>query len=401
MAEKCAVAFGRYLKTLRERRRLSLDDVLSLSKAFPEPVGKGYLSRCEHGGQRIAFSKLIALSRIYDVPSEVLVERMELDLELDRVGGPETEGLSFEELEATGKAASARGEMWEAYGYLRDALPGARSAPLLASYRDNKEQELRAIMNYSIPVARHGRHALALHELEFVRSAGGLSEKHVVALMELLSQRYRSLGDLERAIHFVDEAVIHADAVGSDNCRAFAYSNKAFFASRAKDSELAINLYQQTYSLFSQLKLHHEAARTQVNLAGVYFDQGRIGAARRCLLSAERIASRHDAQRQRILCRILLGEIEAKEGNQQKALRLWREAVQMAKDTHDHVLRFKAEFQLYKHALNSNDRATADSLARILERRSTWVPHDVEELDEFRVLSGQAPRNRVAGSQLR
>jgi tetratricopeptide (TPR) repeat protein len=400
MAEKCAVAFGRYLKTLRERRGLSLDDVLSLSKAFPEPVGKGYLSRCEHGGQRIAFSKLIALSRIYDVPSEVLVERMELDLELDHVGGgPETVGLSFEELESKGKAAAARGEMWLAYGYLRDALPLARSSPLLADYRDKKEQELRAIMNYSMPVARHGRHALALHELEYVRSVGGLSETHEVALMILFSQRYRALGHNDKASLFVDQAVASAEAVGSDYWRAFAYGNKALFAHHCKELELAVKLNQDAIPLFSQVGLHEEAARTQVNLAQIYFDQGRLGAARRCLYSAERIASRHDARRPRTLCRVLLGEIEAREGNGQRAVRLWREAIQMAKATHDHVLRFKAEFQLYKHALHSNDRATADSLGRILERRSSWVPHDVEELNEFRALSGHTPRKRVAGSQ--
>jgi transcriptional regulator with XRE-family HTH domain len=114
MAESSAVAFGRYLRTLRERRGHSLDDVESLSRAVPERIGKGYLSRCENGRQRLAFSKMITVCRVYDVPSEVLIERMELDLELDRVGGPETEGLEFEELTKRGKKAAARGAMWEA-----------------------------------------------------------------------------------------------------------------------------------------------------------------------------------------------------------------------------------------------------------------------------------------------
>ena len=107
MAESCTVAFGRYLRTLRERRNLSLNDVMSLSRAFPEPVDKGDLSRCENGRSRVAFSKLIALSRIYEVPAEVLVERMELDMELDRVGGPSTEGLGFE---SAGQFAARTGD---------------------------------------------------------------------------------------------------------------------------------------------------------------------------------------------------------------------------------------------------------------------------------------------------
>ena len=95
MAEESIKAFGRYLKALRERRAISLDEVASLSQTFPEKINKGYLSRCENGRQKLGFSKVIALSRIYEVPADVLVERMELDLELDRVGGPVTEGMSF------------------------------------------------------------------------------------------------------------------------------------------------------------------------------------------------------------------------------------------------------------------------------------------------------------------
>ena len=105
MAENCTKAFGRYLKTLRERRGLSLDAVHSLSQTFPDVINKGYLSRCENGHQKLAFAKVIALSRIYEVPADVLVDRMELDMELDRVGGPETEGKTFKELAKAGSTA--------------------------------------------------------------------------------------------------------------------------------------------------------------------------------------------------------------------------------------------------------------------------------------------------------
>ncbi len=94
MAENCAVAFGRYLRMLRERRGLSLDDVATMSRSLADPVDKSYLSRCENGRHGIGFSKAITLSRIYGVPTEVLAERLELDTELDRIGGPDTSGLT-------------------------------------------------------------------------------------------------------------------------------------------------------------------------------------------------------------------------------------------------------------------------------------------------------------------
>jgi len=90
LATSSTLAFGQYLRTLRERRGLSLDDVATLSRTFADPVEKGYLSRCENGHQSLALSKMIALSRIYEVPAEVLVERLELDLEVEKLGGPET-----------------------------------------------------------------------------------------------------------------------------------------------------------------------------------------------------------------------------------------------------------------------------------------------------------------------
>ena len=57
MAESCAVAFGRYLRMLRERRGLSLDEVAAMSRSLADPVDKSYLSRCENGRYGIGFSK--------------------------------------------------------------------------------------------------------------------------------------------------------------------------------------------------------------------------------------------------------------------------------------------------------------------------------------------------------
>ena len=103
MAETSNRAFGRYLRALRRRRGLSLLDVCTLSQAFAEPVNKGYLSRCENGHQRLAFAKVVPLGRIYGISAAVLLERIGLDMELDRVGSPQTDGLSYSELLDAGK----------------------------------------------------------------------------------------------------------------------------------------------------------------------------------------------------------------------------------------------------------------------------------------------------------
>ena len=147
MAETWSRAFGRYLRTLRKRQGLSLKEVCSLSRAFAETIDKGYLSRCENGHQSPSFSKIIPLSRIYNVPAGVLLDRLELDMELDRVGSPDTEGMTYAELTESAGTVLDKGFNWHAYGLLRDAIPRASSDPLKPSFRDHDEQIANAHMN--------------------------------------------------------------------------------------------------------------------------------------------------------------------------------------------------------------------------------------------------------------
>ena len=387
MAESSAVAFGRYLRTLRERRGHSLDDVESLSRALPERIGKGYLSRCENGRQRVAFSKIITLCRVYDVPSEVLIERMELDLELDRVGGPETEGLEFEELTNRGEGSATRGATWEAYGYFRDAISVSATSEVQERFRDAREQSLCAIMNHTIIVAKLGRQALSLHELEYVRSSNGLGLRCSTILFELLSQRYRARGNLGRARILADQAVQNADLLGSTRYRAHAYADKAFLEAEEKNFDAAIHLYKQAYSLFKRAGMPSGSTRVLQNLAQTYFDVGRVKASKLALVAAEKAAVTHGFQRVRALVRVLSGEIAVAEGDPGKAVRLWRESIDIARELRDPIIRFKGEFQLYKHALCIGDASSESSLKRLLLRRATWVPDNLEELVEFRRLT--------------
>ena len=174
MAEEWHLAFGRYLRTLRNRRELSLQEVASLSQSFPDTLNKGYLSRCENGRQSLAFSKVIALGKIYKVPADVLLERLELDLELERIGGPDTEGMGFAELTAAGKVAMESGRRWDAYGFLRDAVRHAPTAPLRPRFRDLSEQSACAQMTCGTAARSLGRYLFARHEFLFVFEAQAL-----------------------------------------------------------------------------------------------------------------------------------------------------------------------------------------------------------------------------------
>ena len=386
MAEPCNVAFGRYLKTLRERRGLSLEQVESLSNTFPEPIGKTYLSRCENGKQKVAFSKMIPLSRIYEVDPEVLVERMELDLELDRIGGPDTEGLSFEELDRRGKAASARGHYWETYGFLRDALKNARRSPLVEGMSSADEQFVCATISYAIIASRLGAQQLSHHELTYARTSNALGETHLVSLLILLSERHRELREEQRALQLAGEAVALAEKTDSIRSQAFANSSLAHQHYQSGNFDEAVEVFKASFSLFKRAGIFDECARVLLNLAQLYFDRDHLNSAKRALAAAERLAVKHNFDRSRALARILRGEIAEKEGEATRAVDYWRESIQIAKELGDRVTRFKAEFQLYRHSLSSGDTSTAAALGRLMTKRAVGIPHDLFELVEFKKL---------------
>jgi transcriptional regulator with XRE-family HTH domain len=72
--------FGRYLRRVREDRKLSLDAVEEMTSEFPDRVTKSHLSRIENGSAVPSFGKMFALSQIYGIPIASMAERFEIDL---------------------------------------------------------------------------------------------------------------------------------------------------------------------------------------------------------------------------------------------------------------------------------------------------------------------------------
>src|SRR5262245_48535430 len=147
MADGMLIAFGKYLRLVRERRKMSLSDVVTLTKSYPEPIGKGYLSRVERGLARVGFSKMVALSRAYEIPLDAFGEKLALDLEVSQLkNAPNTVGKTCGDLTLEGIEFHAHGMRWHAYAALRDALPRAATDPLFGSSRSSREQSIRATL---------------------------------------------------------------------------------------------------------------------------------------------------------------------------------------------------------------------------------------------------------------
>ena len=381
MAETWTRAFGRYLRTIRERRGLSLEDVASLSQAFADTLNKGYLSRCENGHQRLAFSKVIPLSRICEVPADILVERMELDMELDRVGGPETEGKSFAELFAAGTGSFGDGNQWMAYGYLRDATCRAAADPVHSHFRDREEQIARSHVNCATAAVGLGRYRYSLHEFSYALRSEKVGLSFFPIILERISTVYRKLDQRDKAKEFA-EAAIKAEQQAPDHAyRGYLYSNRGLLTMEAGDLITAARDFQTAFQIYKEQGLMVEAARCLNNLGQVYFDMKRYGAARRALSAGQKVEPQN--LRLRTLAHVLLGEIDEIEGHDRSARKHWQEAATIAKQLKDKVLRFKAEFFLLRQARRGGDEAIARAISRRLRKLRHWIPQTTPELAAF------------------
>ncbi len=392
MAENAIHAFGRYLKALRVRRGFSLNEVCSRSEPFAERISKGYLSRCENGFQRLALTKAIPLSRIYEVSADALVERMELDLEVDRIGGPETAGKTLQELRVLSQQAINGGYTWHAYAYCRDAL-AVVGAELLDEFRDFEEQQLVTTQNCATTAMRLGRYRFALHEVNHVYSHEGLNPQRIPEILERVSSCYLRLKELNRALEFADQAILAAKSNPKHTHLGHAYSNRGNVDLALGDGASAAVHFEKAHEAHKAAGRENDMARALQNLGQAYVLLGRLKAARRVIGVAERRLRAMEQRKTLALGRILLGEIELIESHPSRAVDLWREAAEIAKQLNDKTLQFKAEFQLFKYSVAVGDAAASRALARRLRRLSSWVATDASELDEFRRVATSLARS--------
>ena len=385
MADRMLIAFGKYLRIVRDRRKMSLSDVVTLTKSYPEPVGKGYLSRVERGLARIGFSKMVALSRAYEVSLDAFGEKLSLDLEVDELKNPpSTSGKTFGELTEEGTAFSRRGLRWHFYAAIRDALPRAATDRLHGDYRTQLEQVTRATLSHGIAARSTGHYAFALVEFGYVMAhLDALNEETVPIVFQQSAVAKLHLGAVAEADVLAGRAVESAKHAPQRKHLGDALDTRALLANQAGDYASAIADYQLAFTAYKAVGRGVDCARTMNNLAQSYFSARRFKTARRALGAAERLATELGADAVRARSRILLGEIEALEGNLKKASTLWHDAIEIARKTHDTVVHFKAEFQLFKLSIEQGNLVAANALGRRLNRMTPWISHSEPEVVEF------------------
>ena len=395
MAETSALALGRYLRELRERRGLSLARVCEITNSSAEAMDKGTLSRFERGQQSPSIFRLGPLSRIYEISADALLERMELDREVDRLGGPETGGMTYEQLHhAAGESVVHGNRKWEAYAYFRDALPLAGA-----------DKKVVAWINLVTAIRSLGKNALALHELRELEASGSLDAGQRALVHERMSNCCRCLGDMKRAEEYADAAIAEARALGDARTLAYAYCTRA---SAAIDQEQWAHGYDELMKALAAQREGTEQrsqllpspsfeAQALLMLAECSLNLRNIARARRLTVAAKRMSEEHDMPLGLAYSELLLGWIDESDGKVERALARWRRAIALAARIDYPRIVFTAEVELFRQAIQAGDVARARASRRRLERLVPWIPRYIPAFRRFQQLIGRgdSPSSRA------
>ncbi len=389
MAESAPVAFGRYLRVLRERRQLSLDRVAKLSETSVRPIDKGTLSRFERGRQRLALSTVIPISRIYSVPVDVLVERLELDTEVEHLETPDTEGKTPAELRRMGsEALLRRTRRWDAFACFRDAYHR------LELDGGAEQQTAVSQLNLASVVRSLGKNRLALHELTDLERSGRIGARMNAIVLDRISHCHRCLGDMQLAERYADAAIAEARQFGEGRILSVAQFTRGVVAIDQADHEQGVRYLRHAF------RSHREAAgnglalvsnpgfeaNTLLHLAEAYVNSGSYEKAGHAARSAKRLSVRAGLPGPQAYSELALGELDERAGRHERAIQRWRRSAQLADSMHNRRLGFSAEFYVFRQALHRGNQALARASSRRLERLAPWVPEHFPLLGEFHEL---------------
>ncbi len=384
MAEAATVAFGRYLRELRTRRGLSLLQVCELCEGSIEGIDKGTLSRFERGQQTPSVFRLAPLCRIYEVSADVLFERMELDRELDRLGEPDTQGRSYDDLFAAGGDALVHGHRkWDAYACFRDALAVAPD-----------DQRLKTRLNLVTAIRSLGKNTLALHELRELASAPGLDAAHRAVVYERISQCHRCLGDMKKAEECADEAAAQALTIGDFRALAYAYVARSAAAIDQEQWAVASAVLMKAISACGKPPARESGlraspafeAQTLLMLAECALKLRQMTRARRIVNAAQRLSREHDVSVGLAYAELILGWIDEADGQPDRALARWRRASALARKIDNVRLVFTAEVEIFRRVSDAGDAARVRASRRRLRRLAPWIPKHVPAFREFQRL---------------
>jgi len=366
--------FGRYLRRVRENRKLSLDAVEEMSLGFPGRITKSHLSRIENGQAIPTFPRMFALSRIYGVPISSLAERFEIDLRRSMLS-LELGDRSYADLTQELSSLKMSGRYSEALT-LCDAVLEEDPAPDRIDRCQHNQLTLERI-NCLVHLSRY---AAAKDECEDILSNADLEPRQRIVALECfamccyrLSKFTFAMMALERAQDELVQATDIADAIKLRAYLSILKGNLFAVTGRFQDAVVA---FSRAMKEFEAALVPFEGCRARINLAYALIELGKFSQARRSLKNALQEAERQGYDRQIALALSHLALLAYREEAFDNAEALCLRSNSVARPREFISVVFRNCYYLWKIALGRED-ATG---AKIYERS---LRHYLNRVEEF------------------
>jgi transcriptional regulator with XRE-family HTH domain len=372
--------FGRYLRRIREDRRLSLDAVEEMTFGYPDRVTKSHLSRIENGSAVPSFGKMFALSQIYGVPIAAMAERFEIDL-LRETRTEDVASSSPEEvlarLETLEMAGSYREEVSLASAMLEAIERGGAAA---------EPEQIVALKIYRIDALAHlERYEMAKVQCEELLSGKFPTRRQKLqALLCFVICCYR----LKRYT-IADMALVKAkeeleSAEHTLELRATVTATRAVVLTALGALEDAIVAYKEAISLYLQVPQPFEVCRAQLNLAQTLILVGQSERALPYVRTALTSAEEDGYERLRSLALSHLAVLHHARGDLASAEAYALRSNAIARSREYLTFVFRNCFYLRDIARQRGDDAAVAVNERTLRAYMNRVDPDLPELIEFR-----------------
>ena len=372
--------FGRYLRGVREERKLSLDTVEEMTAGFPDRVTKSHLSRIENGSAVPSFSKMFALSQVYGVPIAALAERFEVDL-MREVGKTTEELRSSEEvLERLDRLESA-GAYGEEVTIASAALDAVESGDLEAT-----PEQGCALRIYRIDALAHlERYELAKVYCEELLSRTIPTKRQQLQTMlcfVICCYRLKRYTIAEMALTGAERELEHGEF--PVDLEATVRSTRAVVETALGRLDRAISAYKDAISLYLKAPHPFEVCRAQINLGQTLILNQEPEKALSYLRTALQNAEQSGYDRLRALASSHLAVVQFRRGDHQSAETYALRSNSIARTREFFTLTFRNCFYLRAIALERGDRSAVAANERTLRAYVNRVDPDLPERMEYR-----------------
>lgn len=372
--------FGRYLRRVREDRRLSLDAVEELTAGFPDRVTKSHLSRIENGSAVPSFSKMFSLSQIYGVPIAAMAERFEVDL-LREFGTNEPQPTSVDQaLERLDRLESA-GDYAQEIALASIAIETIESGSLPAD-----AEQLCALRIYRIDALAHlERYELAKVQCEELLSRPIPTERQQLQLLlcfVICCYRLKRFTIAEMALSRAESELGLSEL--PDELQATVVATRAVVETALGRLDRAVTSYKNAISLYLRIPHPFETCRAQINLGQTLILAREPDKALPYLRTALQHAEQSGYDRLRALASSHLAVVHYGRDELQTAETYLLRSNSIARTREFISLMFRNCFYLRAIALKRGDASQAALNERTLKTYLNRVDPDLPEVVEYR-----------------